>query len=269
MSIILDALKKLEQKQEKGSVPDIMTVHLDELQKSPKRPIWFYMVLAALIMNAGILVLLLRPRVTEKKDPSTSSVSLYQDRAKLSETDQNHLNKENLTSPLSSLGNENISNDKKTSDSNKIISQDTAHIIKEPRQLQPQLNDHNVKNDTATKSLYNNNLNIDISSHTLNSKTSLNPSSAPINKSHDINKGLNQQTILEYSQLPQSVQGEIPSITVFGHVYSDSPATRMVNINGDILREGDLVSNKLKVEEITENGVIMNYQGHRFSYRVF
>jgi predicted RNA-binding protein len=38
----------------------------------------------------------------------------------------------------------------------------------------------------------------------------------------------------------------------------------MVNINGVSTREGDFISNDLMLVEITESGVIMDFEGHSF-----
>lgn len=61
----------------------------------------------------------------------------------------------------------------------------------------------------------------------------------------------------------------LPAISITGHIYSNEPSSRMVNINGHIIREGDTVSEGLKVEEITPEGVILDYEGKRISMRAF
>jgi general secretion pathway protein B len=61
MSYILDALKKSEQERQRGSVPSVQSLH-GVIPDSPrKRPRWPYLVLIALLMNAGLLLWWLQP----------------------------------------------------------------------------------------------------------------------------------------------------------------------------------------------------------------
>ncbi len=52
-------------------------------------------------------------------------------------------------------------------------------------------------------------------------------------------------------------------------IYSEKPAERMVNINGRTTREGQEVSDGLKLEEITPDGAIFSFKGYRFQKGVF
>jgi general secretion pathway protein B len=49
-----------------------------------------------------------------------------------------------------------------------------------------------------------------------------------------------------------------------GHTYSAIAGDRLIIINNGIKREGDAVGPGLKLEEITWDGVILNYRGLRF-----
>ena len=51
-------------------------------------------------------------------------------------------------------------------------------------------------------------------------------------------------------------------------IYADTPAERMVFINGRRYREGDSIDGRLRVEEIREEGVDLSDQGRRFTLRV-
>ncbi len=79
---------------------------------------------------------------------------------------------------------------------------------------------------------------------------------------------LNQQ-LVEFSQLPDPVQQAIPALTFSFHVFSDNPERRTIIINKRRVREGNEVSAGLVLEEITEQGVILQWQGqHRFTIDV-
>jgi len=78
-----------------------------------------------------------------------------------------------------------------------------------------------------------------------------------------------ETSIKSRSELPIAIQQSLPSIRIEGHIYDESPAKRMVIINGKIHREKQRISANLKLEEITPNGVILDYQGHVFHLGVF
>ena len=86
MSYILDALKKTEQERQRGATPSINSQHRKGPPRSPKRPAWWYLLIAVLLFNAGILVWWLKPwqagkdqgrqlAETERKKPHTPAVA--------------------------------------------------------------------------------------------------------------------------------------------------------------------------------------------------
>jgi general secretion pathway protein B len=73
-----------------------------------------------------------------------------------------------------------------------------------------------------------------------------------------------EQGVPDLRELPLPVQKGLPSLSFSMLVYSDKPTDRMININGRMMHEGQEVSPGLKLEAITPNGAILNFQGHRF-----
>lgn len=69
--------------------------------------------------------------------------------------------------------------------------------------------------------------------------------------------------------LPLDVQMKVPKMSFSVFVYAQKPADRMVIIDGRTRREGDEVSSGLRLEEITRDGAIFSFKGHRFLQRVF
>ena len=75
--------------------------------------------------------------------------------------------------------------------------------------------------------------------------------------------------LVEFYQLPDPVKQQIPALTFSFHVYSANPERRTIIINNQRLREGAVVSEGLQLEEITGQGVILNWQNrHRFAISV-
>ena len=76
--------------------------------------------------------------------------------------------------------------------------------------------------------------------------------------------GAAEQKLMAISDLPLSIQQEIPAMSVAMHAYSSKPPGRLVSINDRLLREGDTLTPDLKLEQITPDGMIFTYRGYRF-----
>lgn len=70
--------------------------------------------------------------------------------------------------------------------------------------------------------------------------------------------------MLSMAELPSSIQGQLPKISVSGYAYSSDPRARVAVINRRMLGEGDEVVAGVKVEQILREGVIFSYRGYRF-----
>ena len=70
-------------------------------------------------------------------------------------------------------------------------------------------------------------------------------------------------------ELPPSVQGSIPEITISAHYYDSDPPSRVTTVNGRVMHEGQTVSPGLTIERITPSGVVFGYQGYLFQKEVF
>ncbi len=64
-------------------------------------------------------------------------------------------------------------------------------------------------------------------------------------------------------ELPLSFQKSIPDLTFNSHIYASDPLASRVMINSNYLRQGDSFSG-LRVESITQEGVVLSKQGQRF-----
>jgi len=76
-------------------------------------------------------------------------------------------------------------------------------------------------------------------------------------------------TLPELHELPFAVQKAVPDMSFSVLIYSTKPEERMVNVNGHSVREGQEVSNGLKLEQVTPDGAVFSFQGHRFQKKVF
>ncbi|MBP9218571.1 MAG: general secretion pathway protein GspB [Sterolibacterium sp.] len=67
-------------------------------------------------------------------------------------------------------------------------------------------------------------------------------------------------------ELPAPLQAQLPKLSIAAHAYSKTPAKRFVFINDRMLHEGDTLMPELRLEQITPDGMIFNYQGQRFEH---
>ena len=72
------------------------------------------------------------------------------------------------------------------------------------------------------------------------------------------------QQVISMAELPLALQQELPPMTISVHAYSGRPADRLVGINNRMLREGDSVAPGLKLEQITQEGMVFGYKGYSF-----
>lgn len=70
--------------------------------------------------------------------------------------------------------------------------------------------------------------------------------------------------VIDVQDLPIDIKTAIPEIVFSAHVYSSNPQQRSVVINNNFMEEGDALTSKLVLDEITSNGVIFEYEGTRF-----
>ncbi len=268
MSFILDALKKLEQKRQRGSVPDLMTVHIPFPQKPKKRLIWPYFVLGALILNAVILTAWLHPWKSIKQNVAAKSVSEQQQKSISAEPSRQSINN-NLPASAPSTASKRNAGPEYTGAAKKSLPR-TEKPAKEVQQAL-QLPGKTLHQNSAPDSKVPPEINIQEASSgktpgQQQSKDNYAPSTL---QPPDTGRTIAGKAVTELGDLPSSIQSEITPLSLYGHIYSDSPSARMVNINGQILREGQTVRKDLKIEEITETGVTLSYQGTRFRIRAF
>lgn len=276
MSFILDALKKLEQKRQQGSVPDLMTIHDSEPDAKKKRSLWPFLLLAALLLNSVLLTIWLRPWESEKPNIYLQSTVEQQHKPTKTETVM-----ESSITPLPVLErppDRDESNSHGIKESEKIVSTDPHTRDEKPvsdgersmppkQEVQAEAEEQEEvigEQEPAGETIAS----LVISPSVKEGVTEMNRALTEEELSVS-NKRDSENKVLEINELPQSVRRDLPDITISGHIYSDNPTSRVVNINSRIIREGEFAAENLKVTEITESGVIFSYQGLRFRMRAF
>jgi general secretion pathway protein B len=66
------------------------------------------------------------------------------------------------------------------------------------------------------------------------------------------------------AEMPEALRRELPPLVVSGSMYSPEPASRMLVIDGQVLREGQQVRQGLTVERIGPKAATLSLRGERF-----
>ncbi len=66
------------------------------------------------------------------------------------------------------------------------------------------------------------------------------------------------------AELPEEFRRQVPAMTIGGSVYSQQPANRMVILNGQVFREGSVVTPGLVLEQIGPKAAVFSLGGQRF-----
>ncbi len=75
----------------------------------------------------------------------------------------------------------------------------------------------------------------------------------------------NENKVYQLSQLPISIKNQLPTLKISLHAYArNNPNASMIQFNDHIMREGDNVTNNIKLEKITVAGAILSYDGYLF-----
>ena len=271
MSYILDALKKSDKERKRGTVPDLSTVQDPFQQKRKKRSLWPYLVLIALLINAGIFLSWLRS--WETGDKATP------------EGKEPHFVTHNLqskTAPMGSSENQSTSRATKSPETvQSAPSVTTTPQDKSPHTIQSTMppekpDDTNQKQQMIPTPPHVIQKDITLEKPSQNLPETPAPSLTAPNPPHAGTNTLDQQKsppqapsgsrfiLYDLKDLPQSVKDQLPDIAISVFVYSDDPSSRIVKINGKTVREGQELAEGLSVEKIVPEGVIFHYGDYRF-----
>lgn len=237
MSYILDALKKSESERQNQDLPNINAVHQrPELHPQKKRRIWLLAIPAALILNiVGFWFLWDRSPSEDSKLITPVSISSAR------------------TSSLASVTS--------TPEAQQI---DTSMTIKiQPPEASPAgriIPEANLASSGETAELL-------ITPTDAYRKTAENLIAAegPQGEKYET---VASQPVNKITALPTNIQRQIPDLKFSSHLYADDSSFRMVNINGNMFHEGDIIAEGIQLERISEEGVVLNYLHYTFEISV-
>ncbi len=77
-------------------------------------------------------------------------------------------------------------------------------------------------------------------------------------------KAVDEGRIMTVQELPESVRRELPTITIGGAMYSDTPSQRVLIINSQVLHEGDKINPELSLEQIKLKSAVFRFRNYRY-----
>ncbi|HET7793673.1 MAG TPA: general secretion pathway protein GspB [Rhizobacter sp.] len=74
-----------------------------------------------------------------------------------------------------------------------------------------------------------------------------------------------ERPVATFNELPDNIRRELPQLVIGGAMYSQTPANRMLILNGQVFHEGDKVAGELVLEQIRLKSAVLAYKGYRYS----
>lgn len=258
MSYILDALKKSEKERQKRTVPDPLEIHdyVAHEQKN-RRPVWAYVLSIVVVLNIGLLFYWMNPWQTKKAatDNTSSgerSVAMNSPAPPAPVQPKNDgekaviAEKEKEPEPAQTPAAKALESVPVAKKSGTL--QAAAAPAEQVKEKPAQPGESKKKQGTAANDPQH-----AVQAAPVPSGQKTEPQ-APV---------LDANKIYTVSELPLSLQQSLPAFTISAFLYSDDPAARMVRVNGKMLREGDVLAEGLKLNEIRQNELIFGYQNYR------
>jgi general secretion pathway protein B len=72
------------------------------------------------------------------------------------------------------------------------------------------------------------------------------------------------QRLASLAELPAELRAGLPPLAFGGSIYSDTPANRLLIVNGQLLHEGDALGPGARLEQIKPKAAVINIRGQRF-----
>jgi general secretion pathway protein B len=264
MSYILDALKKAEKERKQGTLPDMLTVQDIVAEKPRKRLAGVYFLAAALVLNAGILVWWLGSSHTAKTKAGQTAVAENTSAAVADKTVQAV-----PEVPVSPAPAQEASPEIRPVDKNIVpaitvkpvnIRPEAVSDLPKERPDPPDSRRQLVADPRSPGSAAPKPAGIS-AEKVKQAEGAGRPPSEPAN---DFTEMPDENKIYKLRELPSAIRQSLPSFSVSALLYSSSPASRMVRVNEQMMREGQELTSGLRLDEIAKEGLVFSYRKYRF-----
>ncbi len=237
MSYILDALKKSESERQNQDLPDINAVHQRPvLHPEKKRRIWLLAIPVAFILNIVGFWYLWNSSTAE--DPKLNSyVSASSGKTPSPASVNSTPDAQQIDTPVTTQ-----TQPPKASLASRIIpppklerTDETAELLITPTDAYRKTADNSINGGVQQGEQF---------------------------------EASTKRPVSKITALPTNIQRQIPDLKFSSHLYADDSSFRMVNINGNMFHEGDIIAEGIQLERISEEGVVLNYLHYTFELSV-
>jgi general secretion pathway protein B len=283
MSYILEALKKSEKKREgkQGTLAHMATHESSEHKpEPPRRPVWPFLLGLALVINAGVMLLIFWPGETPPPAPSSESSAPVQALAEQTPGETVQQNMTDTSLPATTAREETLHSASASAKTRKaeIDASAPAPASAVSQTAPPQEQPHESAPATAVQAPEKNEsksvaapIDQSESSVSSNNKTQTVEAAVPESPAEPedmiLNQGKGTQSnhpLTRYSDLPSALRSQLPALHMSVHAYSGDPSGGLVRVNNKMLRPGNYLEEGLRLKEITREGAIFNYAGQEF-----
>ena len=244
MSYILEALKKSEQERarERGTLPDIKSVHAPSSTLHEENRRWWPFVLIGVVIIAGaslsaLYITRVQPGDDNIKTEKSESAPVAENRK--------------IETPVEKPAGQSVKEPRVVVSAKKNSAEKDAATVAEQKESRVVFSKEQLQRDDAIG-------NMDEQNQRAAEEKILQPSNI------ETESAKVEETTVAISDIPDRVRQKIPAISFEGHVYSSNPERRSVMINGHKRREGDSIGGELLLKEITTDGAEFEIQGYRF-----
>ncbi|MFC1524583.1 general secretion pathway protein GspB [Thermodesulfobacteriota bacterium] len=284
MSYILEALKKSDTKRKQGKIPDIDTVQTVSPPEREKQVRWPYFLFGALVLNAMVFAVYISTDSLEEtggsgNNPVQEHSATLPENAKTENTIPAYELKKMAMPVVRSLDRPGtgraepvpLEQEPEVVKNGENQEQAAAVMESDPPANFPQDPETEILQEAGSFS--------EIPVTEPSDTELLEPLPGPeltAELPRDQGQGLThsgpaQSTpkVVPIHQLPPKMQNDLPEFRISVHGYAQTPESRIVSINGRVLREGDRFGKGLQLDEIIEDGVILSYQGKKFKVELY
>ena len=70
--------------------------------------------------------------------------------------------------------------------------------------------------------------------------------------------------VVPFENLPDEIRAPLRDLHITGHIFSEDRSFRRLNVNDSMRKEGDILPDGVRIDEVTETGAVFSYRGYRF-----
>ena len=261
MSYILDAIKKSEQQRQRSKGPSFDAPMMATYAEK-SNSFLVYGLIAATLLALGLLIGLFHPWKQEKASQIVATDSIKAEQAP----------QPTVIPPQPK---------EMPSPTNKVVPEPLKEFLPMPPKVEPSIKSTKLRTrelpktievPTKPKVTIPTKIKVEAKETPVSSPTlpasqvveKVAPSEIAPTVDNDSNESATQNKLYEIHELPPSILQEIPDMSIAGYALSENPKEHSVAINGRLLQEGDYLKQGLRLERISQDGLIFSYKNYHF-----